>query len=152
MLITLDILPMESSLQFRKDDKSRMQVYDPVRKKYVVLTPEELLRQLVLQFLLQVKQYPVNRIRTEIGIQVNGMPRRCDIVVFDTAVKPWLLVECKSPKVPLKQNTMEQAARYNTSLQVPYLLITNGLQSACAALDYTKSSFTFLPELPDWEG
>jgi Type I restriction enzyme R protein N terminus (HSDR_N) len=150
MLLSLDLLPLQSSVQFRKGDKDQMQVYDPIRKKYVALTPEELLRQLVLQYLLQVKQYPTTRIRSEIGIQVHGMPRRCDIVVFDKNVKPWLLVECKSPKVPLKQEVMEQAVRYNLELQVPYLVVTNGLQSSCAQMDYEQQSFQFLPVLPDW--
>ena len=152
MLISLDLLPLESSLLFRKGEKAIQQVFDPIRKKYVALTPEELLRQLVLQYLLQVRQYPPTRIRSEIGIQVHGMPRRCDIVVFDKAVKPWLLVECKSPKVPLKQEVMEQAARYNLELRVPFMMITNGLQSCCATLDYQEQSFRFLPELPEWEG
>ena len=150
MLLSLDLLPLESSLQYRKGEKSQILVHDPVRKKYVVLTPEELLRQMVLQYLLGIKQYPATRIRSEIGIQVNGMPRRCDIVVFDKALKPWLLVECKSPKVPLKQEVMEQAARYNLQLQVPFLMITNGLQSCCAAMDYEEKSFQFLEALPDW--
>jgi Type I restriction enzyme R protein N terminus (HSDR_N) len=150
MLLSLDYLQFQSALRI-KTTLGKQQVYDPVRKKYVALTPEELLRQLTLQYLLQYKEYPINRIRSEIGIQINGMPRRCDIVVFDQAIKPWLLVECKSPKVILNQSVMEQAARYNLSLSVPYMAITNGLHTYSCALDYTANSFLFLEDFPDKE-
>ena len=125
-------------------------VYDPIRKKFVALTPEELLRQLTLQYLLQAKGYPANRIRSEIGIKVNGMARRCDIVVFDKAVNPWLLVECKSPKIPLTQSVMEQAARYNLTLGVPYLCITNGLHTSCCSLDHSTGEVVFLEDFPEF--
>jgi hypothetical protein len=78
------------------------------------------------------------------------MPRRCDILVFDAQLKPWLLVECKSPKVPLAQAVMEQAARYNLSLGVPYLCITNGVQTACSRLEPEKSAFQFLTDFPEY--
>lgn len=132
----------------RKDDVSV--IHDPIRRKAIVLTPEELLRQLVLRYLLEVKRYPANRIRVEIGIAVNGLKKRCDIVVFDVDIKPWLLVECKSPKVALAQTTFEQAARYNLQLQAPFLAITNGLSTFCCALDLPQKSFAYLADFPDW--
>lgn len=116
----------------------------------MVLTPEELLRQMILQYLLETKKYPANRIRVEIGIEWNGLKKRCDIVVFDPQLRPWLLLECKSPKVALNQSVFEQAARYNLRLQAPFLAISNGLSSYCAGLDFEKQSFEYLAEFPEY--
>ncbi len=116
----------------------------------MVLTPEELLRQMFLLYLLEGKKYPANRIRVEIGIEWNGLKKRCDVVIFDTQLRPWLLLECKSPKVALDQTTFEQAARYNMRLRAPFLAITNGLSTYCAGLDFEKQSFEYLAEFPDY--
>jgi Type I restriction enzyme R protein N terminus (HSDR_N) len=149
-MLQLDFLQYQSAVQMRKSSDGH-EVFDPIRRKWLVLTPEEMLRQLVLQYLLLAKNYPRQRIRTEIGITVNDMPRRCDIVVFDQAVNPWLLVECKSPKVPLTQAVVDQAARYNLTLGVPFLAVTNGLNTACFALHGTVNSQPqTLNDFPDW--
>ncbi|MBK9338501.1 MAG: type I restriction enzyme HsdR N-terminal domain-containing protein [Lewinellaceae bacterium] len=103
-------------------------------------------------YLLEVKAYPANRIRSEIGLTLNGMPRRCDIAVFDAALQPWLLVECKSPKVPITQATFEQVARYNLQFRAPFLAVTNGLATYSAALDFEQEAVAFLPDLPDYPG
>lgn len=149
MLLSLDFLALQPSLQIRTGEEGAKQVFDPVRRKWVALAPEELVRQLTLLYLIQVKGYAPRRIRVEIGIKVNGMMRRCDIVVFDREVRPWLLVECKSPKIPLQQSAMEQAARYNLTLGVPFLCVTNGLHTACCALDHANGSFQFLEDFPE---
>lgn len=147
MLLELDFLQFQSKLRLSRSGDNTF-VYDPIRKKELVLTPEELLRQLVLQYLLEEKKCPAHRIRTEIGIEVNGLQKRCDIVVFDADVNPWLLVECKSPKVRLTQATFEQAARYNLSLKAPFLAVTNGLATYCASLDFEQSDFAYLSDFP----
>jgi Type I restriction enzyme R protein N terminus (HSDR_N) len=146
-MIQPDFLQNQSALRLRSDGKSKW-VFDPIRKKEVVLTPEELLRQLVLQYLLMDKKYPPNRIRVEIGITVNGLQKRCDIVVFDADICPWLLIECKSPKVAVTQATFEQAARYNMLLRAPYLAVTNGLSTFCCLLDLEAKTFAYLPDFP----
>ncbi len=151
MLLELDLLQFQPRLRLTKSDDGAF-VFDPIRRKEVVLTPEELLRQLVLLYLLEEKKYPAQRIRSELGIQVNGLSRRCDLVIFDAALKPWLLVECKSPKVILNQKTFEQAARYNLSLRAPYLTVTNGLATYCSALDFEQESFEYLAGLPEYPG
>jgi Type I restriction enzyme R protein N terminus (HSDR_N) len=149
-MLQLDFLQYQSAVQLKKTADGH-EIFDPIRRKWLVLTPEEMLRQLVLQYLLLAKNYPHQRIRTEIGITVNDMARRCDIVVFDQAVNPWLLVECKSPKVPLSQSVVEQATRYNLSLSVPFLAVTNGLHTACFELpNATNKFFQTLPDFPDW--
>ncbi len=149
MRLELDLLQFQPRLRLSKLGDAPF-VFDPIRRKDVALTPEELLRQLVLLYLLEEKKYPPNRIRSEVGIQVNGLSRRCDLVVYDAALNPWLLVECKSPKVALNQKTFEQAARYNISLRAPFLTVTNGLATYCAALDFEQESFEHLKALPEY--
>lgn len=149
MLLELDLLQFQPRLRLSKSGETAF-VFDPIRRKEVVLTPEELLRQLMLLYLLEEKKYPAHRIRSEVGIEVNGLRRRCDLVVFDAEVKPWLLVECKSPKIALNQKTFEQAARYNMRLRAPFLIITNGLTTYCSALDFEEKKFEYLEALPEY--
>lgn len=149
MLLELDFLQFQPLLRLSKSGESTF-VFDPIRRKDVALTPEELLRQLVLLYFLEEKKYPSQRIRSEVGIEVNGLRRRCDVVVFDAEVKPWLLVECKSPKIALDQKTFEQAARYNLRLRAPFLAVTNGLATYCCALDFEQKKFAYLAALPDY--
>ena len=149
MLLELDLLQFQPRLRLSKSAESAF-VFDPIRRKEVALTPEELLRQLVLLYLLEEKKYPAHRIRSEVGIEVNGLRRRCDVVVFDAAVKPWLLVECKSPKVALDQRVFEQAARYNLRLRAPFLVVTNGLTTYCSTLDFEQERFEYLNAMPDY--
>lgn len=151
MPVHVDYLVYQPALRLRTD-AGQQQVYDPVRRKYVALTPEEHVRQLVLQYFLSEINYPLGRIRSEIGIVVNGMPRRCDIVVFDRALQPWLLVECKSPKVALTQGVADQAARYNLSLRAPYLAVTNGASTYCCEVDLAAGSFFWLDGFPGYGG
>lgn len=149
MLLQLDFLQYSAQLR-RSEAAGQAVVFDPIRRKNVVLTPEEWLRQLVLQYLLRTKGYPPSHIRIEIGLIINGMPRRCDIVVFDPQLRPWLLVECKSPRIPLTQAAFEQVARYNLAFQAPYLAITNGAATFCARLAHGQGTFAFLADFPDY--
>ncbi len=149
MLLELDLLQFQPRLRLSKSGGLAF-VFDPIRKKEVSLTPEELLRQLLLLYLLEEKKYPAHRIRSEVGILVNGLSRRCDLVVYDAAVNPWLLVECKSPKVALSQKTFEQAARYNLQLRAPFLTVTNGLATYCSALDFEQETFEYLGGFPEY--
>ena len=147
MLLELDFLQFQPQLRLSRSAEVTF-VFDPVRRKEVLLGPEELLRQLVLLYLLEVKKYPANRIRVEVGFELNGLRKRCDLVVFDADLKPWLLLELKSPKVPLTRRTFEQLARYNLQMQAPFLAITNGMSTFCCALDFEQKSFSYLTDLP----
>lgn len=147
MLLQLDFLQFQAALRLSRTGDTTW-VFDPIRRKNMVLTPEELLRQLVLRYLLDVKKYPANRIRVEIGLTLNGRPKRCDLAVFDAALQPWLIVECKSPKVAVTQATFEQAARYNLQFRAPFLAVTNGLATFSCALDFEAERFSFLPDFP----
>jgi hypothetical protein len=149
VLLQLDFLQFQPQLRLSRSGEKTF-VFDPVRRREVALIPEELLRQLVLRYLLDVKKYPLNRIRVEAGFTLNGLQKRSDIIVFDAALQPWLLVECKSPKVALTQAVFEQAARYNLQWKAPYLAVTNGLATFCCALDFEREAFEYLSDLPDF--
>ena len=127
------------------------QVWDVVRKKWIVLTPEEWVRQHLIQYLNGEKGFSLNLMAVERNVKVNGMNRRYDLVVHDNSGKPLLLAECKAPDIKLAQSTFEQAARYNMTMRVPYLLITNGLEHFCCKIDFEKNNYSFLQEIPSKE-
>lgn len=125
-------------------------VFDPVRRKWVVLTPEEWVRQHLLNLLIIDKVCPPGLIAVERGLTLNGLAKRADIVVHGAApgAPPLLLVECKAPEVRIDQRTFEQAARYNLVFQVPYLLVSNGLVHYACRVDHLTKRVDFLVELP----
>jgi hypothetical protein len=125
-------------------------IYDIIRKKYIVLTPEEWVRQHLVHFLINERQCPKGLIAVERGLKHNGLQRRFDVVVYSRNLTPWLIVECKAPQVAITQQTFDQIARYNMSLQVPYLLVTNGLQHFCCEIDYLQRSFSYLQDVPSF--
>ncbi len=126
-------------------------IFDVVRKKYVVLTPEEWVRQHLIHLLINHLAYPKSLIKVEGGLKYNKLAKRTDVVVFDRAGTPLLIIECKSFKVPISQKVFEQSSIYNNTLQASYLLISNGLEHYCCKVDYQTKSFTFLDKLPCFE-
>ena len=137
---------IEERLNSYADAKS---VFDPVRKKSVVATPEEVVRQLLLQYLLKEKKFPRSLLGVETSLTVNRLQKRCDIVAFKNNL-PAMLIECKAPSVKIVQSVFDQVARYNLALKVPYLLVTNGVVSLCCKIDLGKSRFDFLKEIPGY--
>lgn len=127
------------------------QVFDEIRKKWVVLTPEEWVRQHLIEFLIQDRHCPPGLISVEKGLEYNGMKRRYDVVVFDRNAKPVMLAECKAPEIKVTEEVFDQAARYNMTLQVPYLMITNGVQHFCCRIDWEERSYAFLKEIPHFD-
>ena len=125
-------------------------VFDEFRKKYVVLTPEEFVRQHFLHYLVNELSYPKSLIKVESGLKYNQMSKRSDIIVFDRQARPLLLVECKSTKVPLDGKVFDQLSVYNQSVKAKYLVITNGLKHFCCRLDYQSQSYSFIPEIPSF--
>jgi hypothetical protein len=103
-------------------------IFDQIRRKYVALSPEEWVRQHILNWLIVVHQYPKSLIKSESGLQVNRLSKRTDIVVYDRAAKPFLLVECKAPHILLSDDTFGQAVNYNKTLNAPFILLTNGIE------------------------
>ncbi len=125
-------------------------VFDSFRKKTVKLTPEEWVRQNFLMFLKIEKGYPEGLLSVEMGMTLNNLVRRCDIVVFDSTGKARLIVECKAPKVKITQKTFDQIAVYNLKLNVDYLIVTNGLSHYCCQMDYENNTYRFLEGIPDF--
>ena len=148
MRLDLDLLRYKDQLQIRRDDGKSF-IFDPVRKKWLVLQPEEMVRQLVRCYLTEERGYRKTRLSMERGIQVNSLQRRFDLLAYDAAVEPFLLIECKAPKVKIGPAVFEQAAWYNTQLRVPYLMVTNGMDTYCCAMDYDQRNFTFLDTVPE---
>lgn len=132
----------------RKQEKGRTLILDPFRRKYVVLTPEEEVRQRLAHYLISEKGFPATLIQTEETLRLNEMVRRCDILVHKPAGNPVLLGECKAPTVRISQAAFDQAARYNLVFNVPYLLISNGLKHYCCRVDFRTRRIDFMDHLP----
>jgi hypothetical protein len=143
----MDLLALSPRLQIKIQDQKRY-IFDPIRKKWLVLLPEEFVRQLILQYLIQEKGYLRNRIAVERGIKVNGLAKRCDILVYDRDMHPFLLIECKAPEIPLDADVFHQMAMYNLQLQVPHLMMSNGQSSYICKIDVEKQEYTLLEDLP----
>lgn len=138
------------ALQLKKQDGKTL-VHDPVRKKWLVLTPEEHVRQCLLQYFIQVMNYPARLIAVEKSILVNGLDKRFDIVVYNRNHEPWLLAECKAPDVPVTDATLHQLLRYNNHLQCSYWLVSNGHTNFCADACNT-TDIKWMDTLPGYEG
>jgi len=147
MDIELDLLSRQDQLRVKTQEGTRY-LFDPIRKKWLVLQPEELVRQLIILYLIEEKYYNKNRINIEMGLQVNELQKRCDILIYNEKMDPFLLVECKAPSVNVSQATFRQIANYNLPLKVPYLLVTNGLVNYCCRMDYENESFEFVNAIP----
>ena len=135
--------------QFRlslKDEKHM--IFDIVRKKMVRLTEEEWVRQHCIAYLINQKQCPASLLAVEKELSVNTMKKRTDIVVYNNVGLPLLIVECKAPNIKISEAVFEQAARYNLTLKVNYLMVTNGLQHYCCAINHQKQSYAFIEEIP----
>ena len=124
------------------------QVFDAVRKKYLVLTPEEWVRQHFIYYLNKEKNYPLGLMGVEQMVKYNGMQTRADIVLYTSEGKPNMIVECKAPNVKITQDAFNQIAKYNFKLKVPFLVVTNGMQHFCCRMDYENNSISFLEEVP----
>ena len=131
-----------------KNRENKPLVWDPVRKKWVVLQPEEWVRQHCIAFLLEDKKYPLELINVEKKIQLNGRSKRYDIIVFQPTGKPHILIECKSPTVSITQKSFDQIAKYNMALNSKYLMITNGIDHYFCQIDAAKAKYQFLKSLP----
>ena len=148
--------PSLQSLNFRtysfrlKSTENKTLIFDPIRKKFVSLQPEEWVRQHVLHFLLEDKKYPAGWLQVEKTILLNRLKRRFDIVVYNPDGSIKILVECKAPEQAIKQETFDQIARYNQVLKAEYLIITNGLDHYFFTVDAEKENYVFLSDIPDF--
>jgi hypothetical protein len=140
----------EFPFKFRQlNDKA--QIFDPVRKKYVSLSPEEWVRQNFVAWLIQHKNYPAGLIGIEKEISVNKLKKRFDIIVYNKNHKPEILIECKAPDVAISQKVFDQVAVYNMAMNVKYLIVTNGMEHFCCTIDTDKQQYSFLSDIPDYD-
>ncbi|MCL6461594.1 MAG: type I restriction enzyme HsdR N-terminal domain-containing protein [Flavobacterium micromati] len=135
--------------QFRfKNSENKVAIFDEIRKKFIILTPEEWVRQHVIRFLLTEKKYPKSLINVEKVLKVNGLRKRYDVVVFNPDGSIFILIECKAPEIKVSQSTFDQIARYNMTMKAQYLMVTNGLNHYFCQMDFENEKYLFLAELP----
>jgi len=133
-----------------KSKENKLFIFDVIRKKNVVLTPEEWVRQHVVNFLITEKRYPTSLIAIEKQLVLHGLTKRTDILVFDRQGLPELIVECKAPHITITQESFDQIARYNMKLNAKYLFVTNGLAHYYCQIDHLNERYTYLESLPSY--
>ena len=135
-----------------KQESSVHFIFDEIRKKYLVLTPEEWVRQHLVQYIIREKKYPKSLIKLEGGLKLNSLQKRTDVVVFNNLGQKILMIECKAPSVKISQETFNQIARYNIVHKVPLLLVSNGLNHYYCKINFEEKSFQFIEDLPAYSG
>lgn len=133
-----------------KNSENKISIFDAIRKKFVILQPEEWVRQHCVHFLMLEKNYPYSLINVEKELIVNGLKKRYDIVIFNPDGSLHLIVECKAPQITINQDTFDQIARYNLSLNATYLMVTNGIYHYYCQLDFEKEAYLFLKDIPEY--
>jgi len=131
-----------------KKNDGKIWIFDVIRKKYLILTPEEWVRQHFINYLITALKYPKSLIKVEGGLTYNQLSKRSDIVVFDREGKPWMVIECKSPDLNINETVLRQASMYNATLRARFLVVTNGMKHFCASIDWVESKTQMLPALP----
>ncbi len=133
-----------------RKSESGLEIFDPLRRKYIVLTPEEWVRQHFVNYLITEKNYPISLMANEVGIKLNSLTRRCDTVVYNKQLEPLMIIEYKESKTTVTQHTFDQIVRYNNVLRVPYIVVSNGITHYCCKIDYTNQSYEFIIEIPNY--
>ena len=134
--------------QFKiKEQEGKEFIFDEIRKRWIRLTPEEWVRQNFIQYLLQIKKYPAPVIAVEKEIKLGELKKRCDIVVYKSHL-PWMIVECKESTVTMNDHVLQQALRYNITLSVQILVVTNG--SSTFAFNIFNGNAEEITSLPEW--
>jgi hypothetical protein len=134
-----------------KSSENKTLIFDNLRKKYMVLTPEEWVRQHFVQFLIEEKKYPASLIALEKQLTFNNRKKRTDILVFNKKGYHDIIVECKAPKIKITQATFDQIARYNLKLKANFLVVTNGLNHFYCKMDFENETYIFLKDIPNYE-
>jgi len=147
LLVPLQLPPYPFKIT---DQDGQLTLFDMIRKRTVILTPEEWVRQHFVQYLIGHKHYPKSLIKLEGGHKLHGMAKRSDIVVYNSSGEKILLVECKAPSVPIDQKTFDQVARYNMVHKVSLMAVTNGLQHYYCRIDLENKAYKFIEELPGY--
>jgi hypothetical protein len=144
----IDLLPLQSFLHLSKDDKGNVVVLDPLRKRKIITTPEEIVRQLWIIYFTQILSINHRLIAVERAFNLNGLTKRFDLVIFGKDTIPLLLAEFKAPGITISQSTFDQIAHYNMKWNVPYSLISNGQEHYCFRVDHDAKTYLFEDILP----
>lgn len=128
---------------------TRREIFDEIRKKWVALQPEELVRQNMVRYLREEKGYPATHIANEVSVELNGMRKRCDTVVYDGTGRPLMLIEYKAPTIAITQKTFDQILTYNTEMKVAWLLVSNGFQHIVCRAE--GKQVEFYEEIPPYD-
>ena len=139
----------EYSFRIRAEGQ-RNYIFDNIRKRYVILTPEEWVRQHMVTYMIEEKKFPSTLISVEMTMKINQTVKRADIVLFSRRALPLMIIECKAPGIKITQKAFDQAARYNMDIKVEYLVVSNGLVHYCARLNHRQNSWEFMKEIPDF--
>lgn len=131
-----------------KNQNEKLFIFDTQRKRYVSLTPEEWVRQHFIRFLIDEKGFPAALLAVEKQLNINGMKKRCDAILFDQHARPTLIIELKAPNIPISQTVFDQVAVYNAKLKVDYFMVSNGLEHYCCKVDTANARYEFLSEIP----
>ncbi|MFV0290379.1 MAG: type I restriction enzyme HsdR N-terminal domain-containing protein [Mangrovibacterium sp.] len=131
-----------------KNESNKTYIFDEIRQKFIVLTPEEWVRQHFIKYLNEHLHYPASLMNVEGGLKLNGNSYRADLLIYNRNGEPLMLVEFKAASVKISQETFQQISRYNMIYRVPYLLVSNGMQHYCCRVNFEKNSFEFLSEIP----
>lgn len=133
-----------------KSTENKISIFDVIRKKFIILQPEEWVRQHCIHYLINVKKFPLSLINVEKELIINGLKKRYDIVVYNSDGSIHLIVECKSYKVEINQNTFDQIARYNLTLDANYLMVTNGINHYYCQMNMQEERYAFLRDIPEY--
>ncbi len=126
-------------------------LFDEVRKKYVLNTPEEWVRQNFIKYLVVEKKYPISLISIEYEIKINHLSKRCDAIIFDKTGDIKMILEFKAPTISINQHSFDQIVRYNTKLMAPFLIVSNGLKHYCCNINYEMNDYKYIKEIPSYE-
>nr|WP_262899743.1 type I restriction enzyme HsdR N-terminal domain-containing protein [Winogradskyella alexanderae] len=134
-----------------KSKENKVSIFDVIRKKFVILQPEEWVRQHCVHYLINVKKFPKSLINVEKELVINDLKKRYDIVVFNSDGSIYLIVECKAPNIAINQTTFDQIARYNMKLNATYLMVTNGFNHYYCLINYKANRYAFLKDIPNYK-
>lgn len=138
-------------VRLRTDDNGQQTIYDPLRRRYMRLTPEEWVRQHFCNYLVSHLGYPAMLLGNEVSLKVGGVTRRCDTVLYHpVGMRPRMIVEYKAPHIPLTEQVFTQIQSYNSVLRADYLIVSNGMQHYCCHMDYVQQMAQFLTEIPHY--
>ncbi len=134
-----------------KNSENKVSIFDVIRKKFIILQPEEWVRQHCVHYLIDFKKYPKSLINVEKELTINGLKKRYDIVIFKPNGSIFMIVECKAPKITINQSTFDQIAQYNMALNADYLMVTNGLNHYYCNMDFDAEKYSFLQDIPNYK-